>query len=123
MLRARVKKLCAALESELTAEFSLVLTNDKEIHELNNKFRSKDKPTDVLSFPSNSTSYLGDLVISVDTATLQAKTYGCSLLDELTRLTIHGLLHLLGYEHERVGSSTARKMRKKEELLVEQISR
>ena len=121
MVRARTKTLCAALGSEITKDFSLVLTNDQEIRQLNKNFRKKDKPTDVLSFPSSLENYLGDLVISIDTAKIQAKDYGVTLIDELTRLIIHGLLHLLGYDHEKVSSSVARKMRGKEELLLAQI--
>jgi len=121
MVRQRIKKLCAVLGSEVTAEFSLVLTDNKEIHALNKNFRNKDKPTDVLSFPSSLENYLGDLIISVETASVQAKEYECSLLDELTRLSVHGLLHLLGYDHEKVAPSVARRMRRKEELLMEQI--
>jgi rRNA maturation RNase YbeY len=123
MVRERTKKLCVALGSELTSEFSLLLTDDQESHRLNSQFRKKDKPTDVLSFPSGNESYLGDLVISIETAKAQAKEYGCSLLDELSRLIIHGLLHLLGYDHEKVAPSIARKMRQKEELLMKEILR
>ena len=121
MVRQRIKKLCAVLESEVKADFSVVLTNDKEIHILNREYRKKDKATDVLSFPSNVQSYLGDLIISVDTARIQAKEYGVSLLDELTRLIVHGLLHLLGYDHEKVSPAAAKKMRRKEDSLMKEL--
>jgi len=103
-------------------EFAIVLTSDKEVHQLNRDFRKKDKPTDVLSFLSSDKGYLGDIVISVDTAFGQAKEYGTSQLEELTRLVVHGLLHLLGYEHEKVSATVARKMRVKEERLLNLLS-
>jgi probable rRNA maturation factor len=109
------------LGSRTTCEWTLVLTDNQEVHQLNKQYRKKDKPTDVLSFVSDTPGYLGDVVISVDKAKLQAKEYECSLIDELTRLTVHGLLHLLGYEHEKVSPSVARKMRKMEELLLSQL--
>lgn len=120
-MRERTKKLCVALESEIMEDFTLLLTDDKEIHRLNLQYRKKDKPTDVLSFPSNMERYLGDLVISVETAKAQAREYKTTLIDEITRLITHGLLHLLGYDHEKVSPATARKMRRKEKLLLDQI--
>jgi len=88
-----------------TAEISLKLTDDEEMRELNKKHRSLDKTTDVLSFPMNETkiieeNILGDIVISVDTLRKQAKKYDMTINDELAFLYVHGLLHLLGYDHE-----------------------
>jgi len=87
------------------AEISLKLTDDEEMRELNKKHRSLDKTTDVLSFPMNETkiieeNILGDIVISVDTLRKQAKKYDMTINDELAFLYVHGLLHLLGYDHE-----------------------
>ena len=87
------------------AEISLKLTDDKEMRKLNKKHRSLDKTTDVLSFPMNETknieeNILGDIVISVDTLRKQAKKYDMTINDELAFLYVHGLLHLLGYDHE-----------------------
>ncbi len=82
--------------------FSLVLTGDEKLHELNLQFRGQDKPTDVLSFPSGDAEeslYLGDVIISVPRAQAQAAERGHSLEQELQLLTIHGLLHLLGHDH------------------------
>jgi len=81
----------------------LVLTGDKKIKELNNQFRGIDMPTDVLSFPTESrqkgTHYLGDVIISVPRAKDQSKEAGHSLNEELVLLAVHGVLHLLGYDH------------------------
>lgn len=89
---------------------------DPEIHSLNRQYRAKDKTTDVLSFPLADEvcpNLLGDVVISVDTATRQARRRGHSLREETQTLLIHGMLHLLGYDHE-VSRSEAIRMRKKE---------
>jgi probable rRNA maturation factor len=89
------------------AELSIVLVSDAQIRRLNKLYRNKDKPTDVLSFPIgekvNGWFILGDVVISVDTAKRQAKELGYSLEEELKRLLVHGLVHLLGYDHELGG--------------------
>jgi probable rRNA maturation factor len=107
----------------------LLITNDLEIKDLNSEFRNKDKPTDVLSFPENDSprtakksEYLGDIIISIETARKQAKEYGVSLTEECTRLTTHGLLHLLGYDHEGVTKQEATLMRRKEKQLLTTIN-
>ena len=81
-------------------QLSLTLCDDEHIHALNREWRSVDKPTDVLSFPMDDEQLLGDLVISMDTAALQAEQRGHTLRDEVRVLLVHGLLHLLGYDHE-----------------------
>lgn len=85
---------------------NLVLMSDRKIRKLNREFRGKDKATDVLAFPYNvaanfSSPYLGDVIISRDTARRNAKRFGVSYRDELKRLVIHGALHILGYDHGR----------------------
>ncbi len=85
---------------------SLHLVDNREMQALNARYRHKEMPTDVLSFPSGSSlptglKLLGDVVISVEQADQQAKEYGFTLEDELLRLLVHGVLHLLGYDHER----------------------
>jgi probable rRNA maturation factor len=93
-------------------ELSLRLTTDAEIQALNSQFRQQDRSTDVLSFaamevdfpeiadnPADSSLYLGDIIISVDTAVRQAPEHGYSLRKELAWLASHGLLHLLGWDH------------------------
>lgn len=79
------------------------LTSDAEVRRLNRRFRSKDKPTDVLSFPGETTAdgyHVGDIVISVPTARRQAAEAGHPVERELRVLLLHGLLHCLGYDHE-----------------------
>jgi len=78
----------------------LWLTGDNEIQALNRQYRDKDKPTDVLSFPVRKSGSLGQLVISVETTERQAEELGQSFEEELKFLFTHGLLHLLGYDHE-----------------------
>ncbi len=102
-------------------EVSVYITDDEEIRELNRNYRGKDKPTDVLSFPLNETfngyKLLGDIVISQDTAQRQAKELGHSLNYEVKRLLIHGLVHLLGYDHEK-GGEEEKKFKEIEGLLL-----
>ncbi len=94
------------LVGESQAELSLVLVDNKEIQKLNMKFRHKDSPTDVLSFPAEpklpaGVRLLGDVIISVEKAQHQAKERGRTLQQEVVTLLIHGVLHLLGHDHER----------------------
>jgi rRNA maturation RNase YbeY len=93
---------------ETRCELSLLLTDDKEIQSLNRTYRELDKATDVLSFPQDEDAVnetgdtlLGDVVISVETAARQAEEHHLSFNEELILLAIHGILHLLGYDHER----------------------
>jgi rRNA maturation RNase YbeY len=116
------RRLLAALRLA-DAELSLVLVSDREMHRLNYAWRGKDRPTDVLAFaqaegPGGApVGLLGDVVISVDTARRQAAELGHSLADEGRRLLIHGLLHLLGYDHERSEAEAQRMERKERQLL------
>ncbi len=81
---------------------SILLTTDEAVQELNRRFRRKNKPTDVLSFPALAGSGLaGDLAISLDTAARQALDHGHTLKDEVRILLLHGLLHLAGFDHEQ----------------------
>ncbi|MGH2626569.1 MAG: rRNA maturation RNase YbeY [Anaerolineales bacterium] len=89
------------------AELTLVLTGDRELRRLNRRFASVDRSTDVLSFGSGepasrqNSRYLGDVVISVPRARRQAQSSGHPLDTELALLVVHGVLHLLGYDHAR----------------------
>lgn len=91
-----------------TGNVSILLTDDGEIRALNRRFRGLDRPTDVLSFPLAGTTaegadYLGDIVVSVETAARRAREVGWATGDEIRFLVLHGLLHLLGYDHETDG--------------------
>lgn len=105
-------------------ELSISLVGDRAIRRLNRTWRKKDKPTDVLSFPADAAPKgtpgprpLGDVVISLDTAARRAKEDARPLEDEVARYLAHGLLHLLGYDHER-SPTEARKMYALEERLL-----
>ena len=97
----RVIKQLALSKQVLTVH----LCDDKEIKALNKQFRGKNKATDVLSFEAGEGAFaipvLGDIVISIETARRQAKAASHGLLEELTVLFVHGILHLLGYDHEK----------------------
>jgi probable rRNA maturation factor len=93
------------LVEQSQAELCLVLVGNAEIRKLNAKFRKKDYPTDVLSFPAGDklppgVPLLGDVVISVEKAKEQAEHGGRTLDEEMVTLLIHGIVHLLGYDHE-----------------------
>ena len=121
-----VRKIARTISDALgstDAELSILLTGDEEIRELNRDWRDKDRATDVLSFsqvegegPAGA-RVLGDVVISMDTAARQAEELGHDLEHEVARLLVHGVLHLLGHDHVRGGSS-ARKMRAEEKRLL-----
>ncbi|MEE8383304.1 MAG: rRNA maturation RNase YbeY [Thermodesulfobacteriota bacterium] len=105
-------------------EVSILLVDDHQIKKINKKYLRRNRPTDVISFSQIegefrhiTTHLLGDVVISVETAKRQAKENDIILQDEITFLLIHGILHLLGYDHE--GSvRKEREMRAKERKLL-----
>jgi probable rRNA maturation factor len=104
-----LKKITAAILKALErsqAELSIALVGEKEMRPLNAEYRKKNKTTDVLSFPADNPAtakrvLLGDVIISVEQARRQAKERNHSLKREMVILLIHGILHLLGYDHER----------------------
>lgn len=110
------------------ADLSILITDDKEIRRLNKRYRGKNKATDVLSFPLSLPGgvgrpfVLGDVVISLDTTRIQAKDQHVSVSEEFLRLLIHGVLHLLGFDHENVPRGEAERMRRKERILFRKLS-
>jgi probable rRNA maturation factor len=115
------------------AETSLILVNDAYIRELNREYRGFDQPTDVLSFAmqegddgpeipfsADFPELLGDIYISVERAVEQAESYGHSLERELCYLAVHGLLHLLGFDHQ--GPDDTRAMREEEEAIMKKFA-
>lgn len=102
-------------------EISLLITNDETIHLLNKEYRQKDRPTDVLSFPMEDDIMLGDIVISLDTAKNQAQEREIGLDREIAFLFIHGLLHLLGYDHETSAEDEKEMFALQEEILKKLI--
>lgn len=108
-IRRAVEKV-GELYDAADAEVSITLTDDAHIHALNREYRAVDRPTDVISFALNESEepeiaggpaidVLGDIVLSVERAKAQAAEYGHSLRREIVFLTVHGMLHLLGYDH------------------------
>lgn len=115
-LQVLIRKACKAVSGENfgeNVEISVSLVENAEIRELNRVYRGKDSPTDVLSFPMESTRdeklpgflkyppMLGDIVLSIEQAVAQAEEYGHSLEREIMFLVVHSMLHLYGYDHER----------------------
>ncbi|MEX2226731.1 MAG: rRNA maturation RNase YbeY [Dehalococcoidia bacterium] len=108
------------------SELSIVLAGDAMVQALNREYLGIDAPTDVLSFsqtegdgfarPAEASPHLGDVIISIDTARRQAEEYGLSLQDEVSHLLVHGILHLLGYDHEIADDE--RNMRVREDAIL-----
>ena len=110
-------------------ELSLLLVDDKQIRELNRRFLCRDKPTNVLAFamkegefPALHPHLLGDLVISIETAKRQSKRFGLNESQMVTLLMIHGILHLIGFEHEGTKKG-AREMAKKQKELFRLVTK
>ena len=88
--------------------FTCMITDDRELERLNRMFLGKDYPTDVLSFPAGGSGLIGELAISVERAREQADAYGHDHADEIRILMLHGVLHLLGMDHEHDRGAMAR---------------
>ncbi len=109
--------LCEKITEEFTNEdIELVLTDSNQIQNLNKQYRDIDKPTDVISFPLEkmSNSPIGIIVINIDKVIEKSKELNHSINDEFTLLFLHGLLHILGYDHEIDNGE----MRKKEKEMI-----
>ncbi|WP_242077474.1 rRNA maturation RNase YbeY [Brevundimonas diminuta] len=106
-----------------TAEGDIVvlLTDDAAVRELNGRFRDKDKPTNVLSFPApeNAFPHLGDIVLAYGVCATEAEAQGKTLADHLSHLVVHGVLHLLGRDHE--DDAEAEEMEAEEREILAQI--
>ncbi len=134
-IRMLIRRACiAVLKMEKfhdNAEVEVSFVDDKQIHEFNLEFRNIDRSTDVLSFPlgengiydenpATGAKMLGDIVISVEHAKSQAEEYGHTFQREMAFLTVHSMLHLLGYDHVN-GGIEAETMREKEEDVLLQM--
>lgn len=134
-IRMLVRRCCNAtlkLEKfEGSAEVNVTFVDNTYIHSLNLQFRNKDLPTDVLSFPmtkdggyevnpETGAKILGDIVISMEKVVEQSEIYGHTMRREVAYLVAHGMLHLLGYDHER-GGMEKRQMRDKEERILDSL--
>ncbi|MGN0631110.1 MAG: rRNA maturation RNase YbeY [Ruminococcus sp.] len=134
-IRLLIRRCCQAVLTmegfSQDAEVSVSFVSNNEIRRLNKAYRNKDRVTDVLSFPlgadgkydtnkETGCALLGDVVISLETAMRQAEIYGHSLEREIGFLTVHSMLHLLGYDHE-VSPLEERIMREKEEQVLGEL--
>lgn len=134
-LRLLIRRCCNAVlfveNFHEDSEVSVTFLDNESIRSLNKQYRNKDAATDVLSFPLGENGQydknhetgalmLGDIVISMERAYEQAEMYGHSLQREVAFLTVHSMLHLLGYDHENGGLEQVR-MREKEELILSKL--
>jgi rRNA maturation RNase YbeY len=122
---AKIAEAILVLVGEAEAELSLALIGNAEMKKLNGKYRQKHYPTDVLSFPLPKTTrsaegLLGDVIISVEKAQQQAKERGRTTHQEIVTLLIHGIVHLVGYDHER-SAEDARVMKRLERKIHRQL--
>ena len=131
LIKKAVKETLTEEKFEYPAEISVSFVDNQKIHELNREYREKDRPTDVLSFPmwekeeladgsalDGHAVTLGDIIISAERAKAQAEEYGHSIEREITFLSVHSTLHLLGYDHEVSADDEAYMNKKQEEVLV-----
>jgi probable rRNA maturation factor len=114
----------------LDAELSLLLVDDARIQDLNRRYLNRDKPTNVLAFPMREGEFstlhpqlLGDLVISVETAKRQSNRFGLDEMEMVILLMIHGVLHLIGYEHEGTKKGAREMALKQKELFRHAIQK
>lgn len=133
LIRAAVEATLDYEQYENPAEVSITFTDNEDIHALNQKFRGVDRPTDVLSFPlfdyegeseeppvDELIGMLGDVVLSLEQAARQAEEYGHSFEREVAFLTVHSMLHLLGYDHE-TGDEDEADMRARQRAIMENL--
>jgi probable rRNA maturation factor len=103
-------------------ELTIVFLNPAAAQKLNKKYRKRNYATDILSFPSDSPATLGELILCPQVLKRQAKEHGLSFKAELSYMLIHGVLHLLGYDHEK-SKSSARRMFKIQDQLFDRLCR
>jgi probable rRNA maturation factor len=118
--------LARVAPAKARGDLSVALVSDRRMRALNRQFRGKDQVTDVLSFPADARGFLGDVVIAAGVARKQAQEGGHTIRTEIRVLALHGLLHLLGYDHESDNGTMARveaRLRKKAGLTEGLIER
>ena len=133
LLRRAIEETLAYEQYRNDVQVSVTLTNDEGIHELNARFRGVDAPTDVLSFPlfdyegetdeppiDEVENMLGDIVLNLDRAHTQAEEFGHSFEREAAFLTVHSMLHLLGYDHE-TGEEDEADMRARQSAIMDKM--
>jgi probable rRNA maturation factor len=120
-LQAKLKRVAqaSAAAAKLRGGFTVLLADDARLNKLNREFRGKDKPTNVLSFPSGAKDYHGDIAIAHGVTLAEAKAAGVRFADHASHLVVHGVLHLAGYDHET--ESDARVMEPLEVKILAQM--
>lgn len=98
-LKRAVLEACIQGGAPRDAELTILLTTNRHVQALNRNFRGKDAPTNVLSFPARNSLYLGDVAIAYGVAAREARADGKALADHAVHLAVHGVLHLLGFDH------------------------
>ena len=118
---AVVETAAKAALGSVEGDIVVLLTDDESVRELNARFRDKDRPTNVLSFPApdNAAPHLGDIVLAYGVCATEAQAQGKTLADHLSHLVVHGVLHLLGRDHEDDGE--AEEMEAEERDILAQI--
>ncbi|KQR53230.1 rRNA maturation RNase YbeY [Brevundimonas sp. Leaf168] len=118
---AVVERAAQAALGAVEGDIVVLLTDDAAVRELNGRFRDKDKPTNVLSFPApeNAFPHLGDIVLAYGVCATEAEAQGKTLADHLSHLVVHGVLHLLGRDHE--DDAEAEEMEAEERDILAQI--
>jgi len=123
-LRNLALRILSALGSTDDCELSVSIVGDRAMRRLNREYRGMDRPTNVLSFSMGEGDFagvnphlLGDVVISVDTAMREAEEEGITLDERIGFLLLHGILHVMGYDHERSGEAEARRMDREQRKL------
>lgn len=120
-VEAVVERAAQAALGAVQGDIVVLLTDDAAVRELNSRFREKDKPTNVLSFPApeNAFPHLGDIVLAYGVCATEAEAHGKPLADHLSHLVVHGVLHLLGRDHE--DDAEAEEMEAEEREILAQI--
>jgi len=99
--RRTLKEVSSSRKAAGGLDLTIVFSSDAEIRKLNAQFRGKDKPTNVLSFPGSEDDYLGDVILGYDTVKREAKAQGKTFRAHTLHLVVHGVLHLMGHDHEQ----------------------
>ncbi|MEJ8404738.1 rRNA maturation RNase YbeY [Brevundimonas vesicularis] len=120
-VEAVVERAAQAALGTVEGDIVVLLTDDAAVRELNGRFRDKDKPTNVLSFPApeNAFPHLGDIVLAYGVCATEAEAQGKTLADHLSHLVVHGVLHILGRDHE--DDAEAEEMEAEEREILAQI--
>lgn len=119
LIKKIAKRVLLKLDIPRNSELCITLINDNEMRILSSKYRKINRTTDVLSFPQGNVqdkNILGDVVISFDTAKRHSELYGITLHEEIKKLIVHGVLHLIGYDHKKKKEKDVMRAKEKELL-------